>query len=250
MTPGLIVPNQTGGIAVPLEDVDSIEVEDASDSRRGMEKLLEKLVKVLKLDADADEAKVLEAITELADKGSEENEEAKLPEALVKALELDEDADAETAVKAIKTLADKVSKPEPPKGKELLDTGELTELRSDAKAGREAKAELHQGKFDQAFERTLEDKRVDAKDETREEYQALYEKAPDETLKVLERLPKIVNDAARGHGKERGSDEVPAGVDEERYELHEKVLEYQREQKEPDYAKALDAVVKAERVAA
>lgn len=219
----------------------------ASDSRPGMKELLEKLAKALKLDGDVDEEKVLEAITELADR---EEPEAKLPSELVEALDLDSDADADAATKAVKSLAEKASKadkPSVPKGKELLDKDELATLRADAKAGREARDELHQGKFDQAFANCLDEKRVDARDETKERYQKLYDKAPEETLETLENLPKLLSDTARGSGaRPSGPDEIPAGLDEERYELHEKVVVYMREHRVDDYEKALEAVVKEE----
>lgn len=199
---------------IPVADIVAIIAGDASDSRGCMKEI----AKLLGLDAEATEEQIVEAL------------EAKLDlSAIAKALELKDEATAEDIVTAIKAKDEKpeeVSLEDRAKaeGKVVLDADEVAEMRTGAKAGKAAAAELKQDKFDRAFDKALDEVRVDTKDETRKEWQELYDLAPEQTLKRLDALPPLANTKPKGSGAAPGANgEAPDGVDEERFELNEKV---------------------------
>ncbi len=224
--------------AVAVDQVRGIKIRQPSDSRRRMD-FLAKISKALGLE-DADEEKVLEALTgrvALAD--------------VVSALELD-DADDVTdndklveAVKAKfaadkgeeKSLEDRAKE----EGKEVVSKARLDTLEEKAEKGVKAEAELHQAKFDTAYDKALEGLRVDAKDETRERYEKLYKADAETTLETLEKLPKLAPTEARGKTGKPG-DAAPEGVDAERHELDQKVKAYVKEHPDKSYVEALEIV--------
>lgn len=176
----------------------------------------EKLIKLLGLDAEATDDQIVEALSSKLDNSK-----------LLKALDLKEDASADDMVAAIQKLGaedTEVSLEDKAKaeGKVVVDASEWTETKANASAGKAAAAELKQDKFDRAYTKALDEVRVDAKDETKAEWQELYDLAPAQTLKRLDALPKVANSKPRGTG-EGGGAEAPDGVDEERFELNEKV---------------------------
>jgi hypothetical protein len=176
----------------------------------------EKLIKLLGLDAEATDDQIVEALSSKLDNSK-----------LLKALDLKEDASADDMVAAIEKLgADdtEVSLEDKAKaeGKVVVDASEWTETKANAAAGKAAAAELKQDKFDRAFDKALEELRVDAKDETRTEWQELYDLAPEQTIKRLDALPKVANAKPRGSGEGPAAD-APDNVDQERFELNEKV---------------------------
>lgn len=178
----------------------------------------EKLIKLLGLDAEATEDQILEALSSKLDNSD-----------LLKALGLKTDAsdtDVLDAVKALDKGDTEVSLEDRAKaeGKVVVDAKDWTETKAGAAAGKAAAAELKQDKFDRAFEAALKDPegpRVDAKEETRQEWQELYDLAPEQALKRLDALPRIANAKPRGSGEGGGTD-APDNVDQERFELNEK----------------------------
>jgi hypothetical protein len=223
---------------LPLDRVVGVQVDGASDSRRCMKEI----AKLLGLDAEATEEQIVEALEARPDF-------TKVLEPLE--LDLKDDASEEEIVAAVK--AKLAEKSEEPKGKELsledrakkegkvvLSAEDVATLHADSKAGRKASEELHQGKFDTAYNKAVDEVRLKTSDETREKYQALYNKAPEETIEILDELPKLANTEARGAGGKGG--EPPKGVHEERYELNKRV-EARMADKSEDYPTALQAVM-------
>lgn len=209
---------------VDVDRITSIDVSGASDSRGRMKEI----AKLLGLDAEATEEQILEALKGRLDLS-----------AVAKALDLKEDATEDEILEAIKSARegadageDSLEDRAKAEGKRVVDADEYDDLRADAKAGREAADKLHQREFDDAFDRALNDPkgaRVDAKPETRERYQKLYDKAPEETVEMLDNLPRLVNGSPTGQGGGTGSGgEAPDNVDEDRFELNERVEERMR----------------------
>lgn len=196
---------------------------------------MKKIAKILGLSDEATEDQIVEALESRGDLSKVRT-----------ALGIAEDADTDAVVKAIedaseeKTLEDRARE----ENKVLLDATQVQELTEKAERGDKAAKQLHQNAFDAAYDSALDELRVDAKDETKERFQKLYDLAPAETLATLADLPKIASDKPRGSGKPAAG-EVPDGVDEERYELHQEVLAYMDEHDESDYVKALNKVQKA-----
>jgi hypothetical protein len=233
---------------IALEEIESVRIgngnQEWSDSRRRMPDLT-KIAKALGLKEDTDEAAILEALkgrpslSEIAEKLGIEIEVAdgdsldteKLTEAVKTAIEEGGGAADE------KSLEDRAKE----EGKQVVENAEFAELKRDAAAGKKAADELHQAKFDTAFDKALSGVRVDAKDETRERYQKLYDADAEATLELLENLPKLARTDARGSGGTEG--DVPDGVDEDRAKLDRRVKAYMREHDLSDYAEALDKVL-------
>jgi len=207
--------------------------DDASDSRRHMartpEQTLATIAEHLKLDADADEAKILEAV---------EAQGTTIAELEAK---VDEAKDGNET----KTLEEQAKS----EGKVVLDSGAYNELKTGAAAGIEAKQKLSDQRFDTTFTKALDEVRVDAKPETRDSYKTLYEADPDTTISLLDSLPKLAGTSAKGEGGSKALTDAPEGVDTERFQLDQDVKAYMAEHKETDYTVALDAVM-AEQVAA
>lgn len=125
-------------------------------------------------------------------------------------------------------------------GKVLLSQADLDDLTAKAEKGEEAAKQLHQQKFETAYDKASEEGRVDAKTETRERWEKLYDSNPSVTLDALADLPKVINlDAPRG---ENGKvSDAPDGHDAERFELHQKAEAY-AEKKGVSYEDALIAL--------
>jgi hypothetical protein len=206
-----------------------------------MKELLAKIAEALGLDKEADEKTVLEELEKrhsLADvaeslkieiEGDVEDVD-KLAEAITEHFKESKDDDE-------KTLKERAEA----EGKTVLKKDDLIQLTADAKAGKKASEELHQGKFDTAFSAALDEVRVDAKDETRESWQKLYDKAPEETIERLAALPKLASTKARGSGK--ADNEVPEGVHEDHEKIDRKVKDKIKEDPKLTYAEALDIVL-------
>ncbi|MGH2954870.1 MAG: phage protease [Thermoanaerobaculia bacterium] len=158
---------------------------------------LAKIAEALSLDKEADEAAILAAVSELS----------REPEPVA----LSKQAEAE--------------------GKVVLDKDALDQLRSDAKAGAEAKEELFNQRFELAYDKALSEVRVDAKDETKADWHALYEAAPDVTLARLDALPSLANTEGRGSGDRTNTEPEFEGepADEERVELDRRARDYMTE---------------------
>lgn len=170
------------------------------------------ILTLLDLDESADEAKVLEAITAL-----------KTP----------------PAAEPVKTLEQQAADA----GMVVLDSAQLTQLTSDAAAGREAKDELHANRFENAWTKALDAGRATpAMEETK---RALYAVAPDLTIKELDEGPTIINVKPSGWKNDKdapGAQTSPPGVEPENYALDQKIWAYIRENKLPntDYPLVLD----------
>jgi hypothetical protein len=197
---------------------------------------LEEVRKALGLADDATEAQVIEALggrVALAD--------------LVAKFELEgEIADTDALVSAVK----EANKPEPgqksladlakEEGKVVIESAAFADLTVKAEKGAAAAAELHQTKFSVAFDKALDELRVDAKPETKDRYQKLYDASPETTVELLDSLPKIANGAPRGSGQ--GVAEAPDGVDPDSHALDLKVKAHMAEKNIDDYAEALKQV--------
>lgn len=205
---------------------------------------VEKIAKALGLELEqADEEKLLEAI--------EARPNPLAP--VIKALELDEDVDAEKIVEAIGSIKSDgdISLEDRAKaeGKRVVADSDYETLKAHAAAGHDAAKELKQTKFDSAFDKALDELRVDAKPETKDRFQKLYDAAPDVCLEQLAEAPKLASAEGRGTGK--GPKDAPAGVDADAHELDQEVQTYMEEHDVADYAVALDRVLtKREKAAA
>jgi hypothetical protein len=188
---------------------------DAPDSRPAMSDLLKTLAKLHGLPEDADEAKVLEAVTAAKAK-----------------------ADAEppnTDTRTLETMAQA-------EGMRLLTADEHRTLMAGAEQGVKASGELAAMRFATAFDNALHKGCVDAKPETRELHAAIYAGDAEQSLKLLQSLPEgVVNMTARGEGGD--ASETPEGVDPESVTLDREVKAYIAASGETDYAKALNAVL-------
>jgi phage I-like protein len=151
------------------------ETDPGADSRGRMSDLAN-ITKALGLDEDATETKVLEAISALNDKATAEPTEPKTLEAQA----------AE-------------------QGKVLLSADQVTTLQAQAAQGAAAAETLRVQTFENAYAKALEAGKVDAKDETKALHRAVYDAKPDESLKLLDALPVVVNLDARGSS---GKDEI------------------------------------------
>lgn len=135
-----------------------------------------------------------------------------------------------------KTL-DQMAKEE---GKILLDSGQYEDLQARIKVGEDAAKQLHEQTFVAAYDKALEEGRVDAKEETKSNLRELYDANPAVTLDVIAGLGKVVTlDSAKGDGGE--SADVPEGVDADRFELDRKAKSYAAEHN-VDYVVALSKV--------
>jgi phage I-like protein len=187
-----------------------------SDSRAVMPTTSPKILEALGLPEDADEPKVLSAITDL--RAEPKSLDAQAKEAgMVLLSQADHDA--------LKGEADKAGALE-------LRVQTLEQSAKDAE-------------FEGAYTKALEAGKVDATDETKGEWRELFDAAPAVTVKRLAALPQVVNTKPQGKG---GGDpeigEAPKGVDPEAYELDQRVKAFMAEHPDTDYLKALDAVQK------
>lgn len=230
------MPGATLTITDEAGETQTVELTDValSDSRAQMPELTN-IAKALSLDEDADEAKILEAIG-----AKPALDPAKVAEAL--GIEAhDEDA-------ILKAISDRpegeeidLEKVASDKGLKLVKADDFDELVSNAAAGKKAADELKQSKFDTAFDKALSDGKVDAKSETRERFQKLYEADADTALAVIEGLPKIVSTEARGSGEGKG--DAPEGVDADRFDIDKAAQALMADDKELTYEDAVRKVM-------
>lgn len=201
-----------------------------SDSRAQMSDLAT-IAKALSLPEDADAAKIVDAIT-----AKPAVDPAKVAEAL--GIEAhDEDA----ILTAIKDSGEvDLEKVASDKGLKLVKVDDYDELVSNAAAGKQASEDLRQSKFDAAFSEALDSGKVDAKPETRDRFQKLYELDAETTLATLSHLPKIVSTEAKGSGEGKG--DAPEGVDAERYDLDRAAQALMAEDKTLTYEDAIRKV--------
>lgn len=189
---------------------------DGVDSRAVMPDLT-KIAAALHLSADADEATVLDAIAKVH-------------------------APAPT-----KTLAEQAADA----GMVVLSTEAHQALTAKADEGATAivelsqlKAKAHEDRFDTEFAAALDKGTVLADDDTRADWRALYEAAPDLTIKRLSALtPLVPMTGGETTGREQTDGAEPEGMDN--VELDRKVQAYAAEHK-LSYTVALDHVLTQE----
>lgn len=182
------------------------------DSRRTMPTENTDLLKLLDLPEDADDAKILEAVTALKTPGTE-------------AKTLDQQA------------ADA--------GKTLLDLAQVTALVSDAQAGRVAANKLLEMEFESAFGDAIRSGR--AAPAQRDQLKHFYTLDQPSTLKMLQEGPQIVRvqptldwDNSRHLHADGG--EIPVGVHPGSHSVHEQILKTLEAENLPasDYTKVYD----------
>ena len=149
-------------------------------------------------------------------------------------LELDAKATDEQIVEAIKGLQAQVQeKPEPEtatktlaqqaadEGKILLDADKFTQLAADAQAGALAAKQLHETRFETAFEKAVNaGKAVPAQKDAKHRF---FELDADAAVKELEDGPQIVNVRPQG-SPIQAETAAPAGVDQGSHDLHQRIL--------------------------
>ncbi len=163
--------------------------EPPADSRGQMPDL-KKIAEALSLNADADEATVLNAIGTLADQATKANQ--------------DPPADTRTLKARIEA-----------EGMTVLTRDEHAALKADALAGKAAAEDLRTARFDTAYDKALSEARVSTDDDTKTEWRALYDAAPDTALKRLAALPALVSLKAQGAGGDsEGPDLSGEGYDQ------------------------------------
>ncbi len=185
-------------VCLARADVFATEATPApADSRPTMPTISPKILDALGVSEDADEAKLLSAITEL--KAEPKSLEAQASDA----------------------------------GKVLLDAAEAAKLREDsdkvttlaAQVSDMAKERADE-KFDAAYTAAKRDGKVDAKDETRELHRSIFDLNPELAIKNLAALPKIVNTTAQGSG---GHADEPAVTELDGFEVDaDKQIQLQR----------------------
>ncbi len=203
-------------LGVPLSSLPGFGSDSASDSRRTMDKAL---LTLLDLDENADEAKVLEAVTALKEKADEKPAE--------------EDA---------RTLEQQAAD----EGKVLLDTAALADLTRKANAGEEAAKQLAAQRFETSFERAVASGR--AIPAQKEQLEHFYTLDAEGTLKLLDEGPQIVNVMPSGWNNSRLElDDGPAGVDPDAHKLDAKVKARLKELSKPmtEYPKVLEQMMQA-----
>lgn len=203
---------------------------EASDSRRRMD--LKTLAKQLGLDEDADNATVLAAVAALPT----EDETATTPETKPEPVKVSK------AERKARKLAKKN------KGNQTLTLSaeETANLITAANAGQAASVQLAEQTFNTEWAKTLSEGRAaPAQEDT---LRALFRQDQALAVKTLSEMQRIVPTRPAGTG-EPGADTgpAPAGVDQERYQLHQeaqqRALTLAKEQDIPlDEAYALAAV--------
>jgi phage I-like protein len=171
------------------------EISATSDSPAQMNP---ELLKALGLEEDADEAKVLSAVTDLKAKAEAEP---------------DEDT---------RTLEQRAKE----EGKLVVTATTLETLTTQAQAGVTALAQLADLKFESEFKAALDAGR--ATPAQKDGLKTLYDVKPDETIKLMQDAPTVVNTEAKGSGGDDGT--VPQSVRKEfslegDYEIDEEGLE-------------------------
>jgi len=196
-------------------------IAEPPDSRRAMPDLLKKLAAQFGLPEDADETKVLAAVTEAKAK-----------------------ADEPAPTNDTKTLEAQAAA----EGKVLLDASQVTQLTADAAKGVKAETDLATMQFEAAYDKALSTGRIDAKPETKALHESIFAVDREKSITLLESLPEgVVNLAARGEGGDH-SEQVTAldgmTVDPESVTL-DKDVKARMADKGEDYQTALSAVLDA-----
>lgn len=156
--------------------------------------------------------------------------------AIAKKLGLDENADEAKILSFI---------PESATGVKVLSGEEYAGLLSRASAGDAAVASLQTTKFETAWTKALDEGRVAPANE--DDFKSLAEINVDLAVKTLDGLAKIVPTKPAGSGNEKTLDEdAPEGVDQERFELDQKVQARMLANGDDDYTKALGQVMATE----
>lgn len=195
-----------------------------ADSRPPMD--TETLIKALELDEGADEAKILEAVTELKEQATKPAEPAKPAE-------------------PVKTLEQQAAD----EGKIVLDQAAVNQLKLDAAAGATAMKQLHQQRFEHAFDAALKDRKVTPAE--KEDLERVYKLDADLGIKLMEDRQPIVPDKPAGaptidldQDDATPSELAAAGVYPGSHELHRKIVKHMLENKLPerDYVKVLEQV--------
>lgn len=197
------------------------EVADTTpDSPGSMPDFIAQIREALGLDESTDDATVLAKARELAAAGA-----APPPAATEKTL-------AQLAAES---------------GSVVLSAADHASLTQNALAGAAAAKQLHEQRFEVAFDKALEDPSgARVTPAMKDNLKALYDKAPDLTLSTIEAMPVMVQTSAAGATGARSAADDPAlqldaggfDVDEDRVELHNKTLAIAA-QKGIDYADAL-----------
>lgn len=208
-----------------------------SDSRAQMSDFTN-IAKALGLSEDADEQAILAKLDE-----TPSLDPAKIAEAL--GIEATGEEAILTAIASKDSGEVDIEKAAKDKGLKVVKADDYDTLVSDAAAGKKAADELHQAKFTDAFDKALSDGKVDAKPETRERFQKLYDADAEVTLDTLKGLSKVVSTEAKGSGENTG--DAPEGVDQTSYEIDRATKARMAEDKST-YEEALDKVL-AERSA-
>lgn len=208
-----------------------------SDSREGMTEL-GNIAAALGLEEEADEAKILETI--------QGRPLAKVAEAL----ELSE-PDEEKILDGITDLRKRLKAAEDgqltkplgeiarEKGKVVLDKADHEERTRKLQRGEQAINELHEKRFSEAFNAAVHEGRAAPNSEDR--FRALYDADADKTLDMLDELPRLVSTRANGSGEAFG--DAPDGQHADHYHLDREIRAHMKRHNEPDYGKALEAVL-------
>lgn len=115
-----------------------------------------------------------------------------------------------------------------------LETRVVT-LEADAKAQR----------FTLAYDKALDEGRVDAKPETRDAWKAQFDATGDNALTLLSTLPQVINLATSG-GRTQEPGDAPADVHPDSFQLDQKVQAYLAEHDGLDYPTALNRVLETQ----
>lgn len=170
---------------------------------------------------------------------------------IAKALSLDEtagEAQILTAIGALKQAPDiKVLEAHVANhGKVMLDAAQVAELEARAARGDRAQTDLHAQRFGIAFDKAQFEGRVDAKPETRQLHQAIFDASPDLAIQNLSSLPRVINvlppDADVKTLEHEDHPDVPDGYDGESFLLDRKAKAYIAEHPDVDYVTAVEAV--------
>lgn len=167
---------------------------------------------------------------------------------IAKSLNLAEDADEATILSAIEDLSSReveqksLSQLASDEGKVVLDASDYEAVKSDASKGRQALEELADERFARVYDKALSEGKIKTTDEARDEWRKRFDRDAEDTTKLLSELPAQVNTGAPHGATGTGAGDAPEGVDQDSYELNQRVEAYAREHN-VDYAKALDAVL-------
>lgn len=196
----------------------------AADSRAAMPvEITAETLKLLDLPEDADEAKLLETLTALKQTAKDAKKAAK---------QLDKEPQ--------KTLEQQAKDA----GLVLLDTDDVRKLQKKAAAGAEAAKQLHQQRFDTAFELALADpKGPRVKPAEKEQLQKVYKLDADLAIEMIEARDPVVGVGTLPNGDpaiDLTRDDVEpetlvrAGVFPGSHELDSKIRAHMREHKLPE----------------